>query len=217
MQSVELRELTASEELTLEQEYAMQRELPLSTWSQTHSPDHGALRISIESWQEDEDSACTSRAIYFVVYTVLFCFMLLELTFIILARPLEPIPSEVELTNGDIKALPMIGDVNLFFKNPRDDPEFEVECEVMIAGPCSTPHPLLLDEQNKSNLHTHSLPPPNSSPCRSRLSRSTACTRNTCPAPFLRMRQARHKERVFRSPNRLGQRAEHRVIHESWL
>jgi hypothetical protein len=28
----------------------------------------------------------------------------------------------------------MIGDVNLFFKNPRDDPEFEVECEVMIAG-----------------------------------------------------------------------------------
>jgi hypothetical protein len=30
MQSAELRELTASEELTLEQEYAMQRESPLS-------------------------------------------------------------------------------------------------------------------------------------------------------------------------------------------
>lgn len=32
----------------------------------------------------------------------------------------------------------MVGDVNLFFKNSREDPEFEVECEVMIAGPFST-------------------------------------------------------------------------------
>jgi len=31
----------------------------------------------------------------------------------------------------------MIGDVNLFFKNSGEDPEFEVECEVMIAGSCS--------------------------------------------------------------------------------
>ena len=68
-----------------------------------------------------------------------FVSILLELTFIILARPLEPIPSEVEPTNEEIKALPMIGDVNLFLNNPRDDPEFEVECEVMIAGPCCTP------------------------------------------------------------------------------
>ncbi|KAI0293091.1 acyl-CoA N-acyltransferase [Russula brevipes] len=90
MQSAELRELTASEELTLEQEYAMQR-----------------------SWQEDED----------------------KLTFIILARPLGSTPGSLELTNEDIRALPMIGDVNLFFKNPREDPEFEVECEVMIAEP----------------------------------------------------------------------------------
>jgi hypothetical protein len=59
---------------------------------------------------------------------------LAELTFIILARPLELRQSATELTNEDIKALPMIGDVNLFFKNARDDPEFEVECEVMIAG-----------------------------------------------------------------------------------
>ncbi|KAF8478081.1 acyl-CoA N-acyltransferase [Russula ochroleuca] len=88
MQSEELRELTASEELTLEQEYTMQR-----------------------SWQEDED----------------------KLTFIVLARPLEP--SDADLTNDDIKALLMIGDVNLFFKNTREDPEFEVECEVMIAEP----------------------------------------------------------------------------------
>ncbi|KAI9437203.1 acyl-CoA N-acyltransferase [Lactarius indigo] len=94
MQSTELRDLTASEELTLEEEYAMQR-----------------------SWQEDED----------------------KLTFIVLARPLERgVPdddTESQLTNDDIRALPMIGDVNLFFKHQRDDPEFEVECEVMIAEP----------------------------------------------------------------------------------
>jgi hypothetical protein len=60
-----------------------------------------------------------------------------ELTFIILARPLEPTPTNLELTNEDIRALPMIGDVNLFFKNSREGPEFEVECEVMIAGSCS--------------------------------------------------------------------------------
>jgi hypothetical protein len=51
-----------------------------------------------------------------------------ELTFIVLARPLDPSPNDLELTNEDIRALPMIGDVNLF-KNPREDPEFEVECE----------------------------------------------------------------------------------------
>jgi hypothetical protein len=64
--------------------------------------------------------------------------MLLELTFIVLARPLEPPSSEAELTNKDAKALPMIGDVNLFKDSPKDL-KFEVECEVTIAGPCSTP------------------------------------------------------------------------------
>ena len=67
---------------------------------------------------------------------------LVELTFIVLARTLEPTPSGVEITNEDIIALPMIGDVNLFFKNSREDPEFEVECEVMIAGRCSAAHVL---------------------------------------------------------------------------
>jgi hypothetical protein len=63
--------------------------------------------------------------------------MFLELTFIVLPHPLLPLSSDAELTIEDIKALSMIGDVNLF-KNPREDPEFEVECEVMIAGRCST-------------------------------------------------------------------------------
>jgi hypothetical protein len=62
-------------------------------------------------------------------------FSFAELTFIVLARPPEPSSGAApEPTNEEISALPMIGDVNLFFKNPREDPEFEVECEVMIAG-----------------------------------------------------------------------------------
>ena len=59
--------------------------------------------------------------------------------------------SEIKLTNEDIKALSMIGDINLF-KNPPEDPEFEVECEVTIAGRCSTLivlSPLLLNKQGK--------------------------------------------------------------------
>jgi hypothetical protein len=68
------------------------------------------------------------------LYHHLIQFYNVELTFIVLARPLEPSPAGLELMNEDIKALSMIGDVNLFFKNPREDPEFEVECDVMIAG-----------------------------------------------------------------------------------
>ena len=69
------------------------------------------------------------------LYHHLILFSVTELTFIVLARPLEPSPTGLELTDEDIRALPMIGDVNLFFKNRRGDTEFEVECEVMIAGP----------------------------------------------------------------------------------
>ena len=93
-----------------------------------------------------------------------FWFILLELTFIVLARPLEPPPPDAELTNEDIKALPMIGDVNLFLKNPREDPEFEVECEVMIAGQCST---LILHSRpalTSRKLHISPLPLPSAEP-----------------------------------------------------
>jgi hypothetical protein len=51
--------------------------------------------------------------------------MLPELTFIVLARLLEPAPSDAELTNEDIKALPMIGDVDLFFKTSCEDPSLK--------------------------------------------------------------------------------------------
>ncbi|EIN03469.1 acyl-CoA N-acyltransferase [Punctularia strigosozonata HHB-11173 SS5] len=88
MADPELRELTASEPLTIEEEYEMQRK-----------------------WQEDED----------------------KLTFIILAR--EPAAPNSDAPSVDeIKAMPMIGDVNLFLNgDPADDDEYEAEVEIMIA------------------------------------------------------------------------------------
>jgi hypothetical protein len=64
-----------------------------------------------------------------------------ELTFIVLAHPHEPSSGAgLQLTNEKIQALPMTRDVNLF-KNPREDLEIEVECNMMIA--CTAPYPSL--------------------------------------------------------------------------
>ena len=83
--------------------------------------------------------------------------MLLELTFIVLARPLEPPPSDAELTSENIEALPVIRDVDLF-RNSREDPEFEVECEVMIK-PVGAPPPSYYQPTFLINAHLL-LPPP---------------------------------------------------------
>ncbi|KAF7295665.1 Acyl-CoA N-acyltransferase [Mycena indigotica] len=91
MQDEELQALTASEPLTLEEEYDMQRK-----------------------WREDPD----------------------KLTFIVLARQTgdgldsSQVPSPHE---ASVKALPMIGDVNIFLHGKETDEEFYAEAEVMIA------------------------------------------------------------------------------------
>ncbi|KAI0668745.1 acyl-CoA N-acyltransferase [Trametes maxima] len=90
MTSAELRELTASEPLTLEEEYEMQRK-----------------------WQTDED----------------------KLTFIVLSGTSSDVQERTKLTPETLSALPMIGDVNLFYKGSPGEEDFEVEAEIMIAEP----------------------------------------------------------------------------------
>ena len=67
-----------------------------------------------------------------------------ELTFIILART-----SDGELANGDIPALPMVGDVNIFLNGIPGDQDFEAEAEIMIAG-----------ELTLRNIYVSRSPPP---------------------------------------------------------
>lgn len=127
MQSEELQVLTASEPLTLEEEYGMQG-TGYHSWVTVLNLSAGFA----ESWRKDEDSES------YILCRQIHCLMdSLELTFIILAceDPLIHNP----LTSEDIAGLRMIGDVNLFIKEgeeeegqPRVGKEGEVE--VMIAG-----------------------------------------------------------------------------------
>lgn len=123
----ELRRLTASEPLSLEEEYEMQRKY--------HGPaaDDEAhyLFRTLEKWLHDED----------------------KLTFIILSKTDDFNPTnEGTITPLDprIGLLPMVGDVNIFLHGSRragDSPEendheghdFEAEVEIMIAGKEHTP------------------------------------------------------------------------------
>jgi hypothetical protein len=123
----ELRRLTASEPLTLEEEYEMQR-----AYNGTTADDQAHyLFQTLEKWLHDED----------------------KLTFIILSKADDFNPTnEGTMAPSDprIELLPMVGDVNIFLhgspvsRRAGDSPEesqgnddedaFEAEVEIMIAG-----------------------------------------------------------------------------------
>ncbi|KAK0200027.1 GNAT domain-containing protein [Desarmillaria ectypa] len=112
MENGELRTLTASERLTLEEEFDMQRNFNLS--------DHVIcldLICSSGKWREDDD----------------------KLTFIILARHERgTLQASLNLTPSDprILSLAMAGDVNMFLNGaPENRDEFMAELEIMIAEP----------------------------------------------------------------------------------
>ena len=121
MLSEELRSLTASEPLTLAEEYEMQRTLSISRLVTSQPTDFDST--GVEKWQVDED----------------------KLTFIILARDRlvnEAISPEDPILND----LPMIGDVNIFLSGSlaelrtdisegiEEDECYGAEVEIMIAG-----------------------------------------------------------------------------------
>jgi len=121
MLNEELRTLTASEPLSLEEEYEMQRTLTPSPFSKMFS-------MTSEKWQVDED----------------------KLTFIILSRESSLLPTGAgQLTPEDDKLgnLPMVGDVNIFLygnhqgnspplaqSESSEEDETYAEVEIMIAG-----------------------------------------------------------------------------------
>lgn len=127
MQSEELQMLTASEPLTLEEEYGMQG-TGYHSWVIVPNLSAGFA----ESWRKDEDSES------YILCRQIHCLKdSLELTFIILAR--EDPPLHNPLMSEDIDGLQMIGDVNLFIKEGEEEegqPHVgkEGEVEVMIAG-----------------------------------------------------------------------------------
>jgi hypothetical protein len=120
MSSEEIQKQTASEPLTLAEEYEMQR-----------------------SWQADEDSERRRCGDYFCLNTYSSSTRT-ELTFIVLARGEEQVESPSEV----LKSCTMAGDVNLFVseRHQEDDeseqhatPAIDAELEVMIAGETEKP------------------------------------------------------------------------------
>lgn len=180
MSDPQLRELTASEELTLEEEYEM-----------------------MEKWKVDDDSESTFSARSLLISLIAMPISL-ELTFIILSR--EPTSGSAPQSSSTSsldpatikKECPMIGDINMFFKaagtvrveEGERNEEDEVEIEIMIAGKhnarkiltlsiepdCVVKNPII-DEQEK--------PPKQSNSCSSTL-RAFQIAKTSCQSSWNR-------------------------------
>lgn len=125
MSDPRLQELTASEPLTLEEEYEMQSTYVLGPLIRhiAYSPSQRSREMAVRRRQ------CVLMLLSMMPTTRLSNHMKTELTFIICARTSGETATEVTSS-----ALTMIGDVNLFLKGEPVDPDFEVEVEIMIAG-----------------------------------------------------------------------------------
>jgi hypothetical protein len=124
MKSEEIRQQTASEPLTIDEEYEMQRSWQEDKDSETQSRKGGQRR-----WDNKRiaDQALSD----------------LELTFIVLAK--EQSTSSTTTVEEILRSCSMVGDVNLFLSERQDDQEegntpeqtaavYDAELEVMIAG-----------------------------------------------------------------------------------
>lgn len=148
MTSAELRELTASEPLTLDEEYEMQREcgdflskLPnpaprAPAAANARSPVGAATRNghSVVRQVAVGRRQCVSLAYLGDVRRSSPHGATPELTFIVLDGTPLASAEGTTISPESLRGLPMIGDVNLFLKGTPDEEEFEVEAEIMVAG-----------------------------------------------------------------------------------
>ena len=136
-----LRELAASESLSLEEEYEMQGASETVVVVMFIMSLTTAIFECSAKWRLDEDSTSTP---WIWLTGALKIRLTKRLSFIVLARP-----AGGELATSDIPALPMIGDVNIFLNGTPGDQDFETEAGVIIAG-----------ESTLRNVYVPLLPPP---------------------------------------------------------